>query len=281
MTRVFIEGAAVRGPGLNGWTESRAALAGIEPYRAAPPDLPASPLPPAERRRTVPTVKLALAVGIEAFAAAGRDPAETATVFASSGGDGETIHQILAALASDEREVSPTRFHNSVHNAPAGYWSIATRSHAPSTSIGCHDATFAAGLLEAAVQAAVEERATALVAYDIGYPEPLHSVRPVGALFGTALVLVPWVSPRSFARLELALRPRASDYSTMEDAALERLRMGSPAGRSLPLLATLARSAADIVTLEYMSGLMLAVSVEPVSATPMRVPRRQDVAAGA
>jgi hypothetical protein len=281
VTRVFIEGVAVRAPGLSGWAESRATLAGIEAYREAPPALPASPLPPAERRRTGPTVKLALAVGIEAFAAAERDPAETATVFASSGGDGETIHQILAALASNERDVSPTRFHNSVHNAPAGYWSIATRSHAPSTSIGCHDATFAAGLLEAAVQAVVEDRATALVAYDVGYPEPLHSVRPIAALFGTALVLVPSMSPRSFARLELEVRPRTADCSTMADPALERLRAEAPAGRSLPLLATLARNAADIVTLEYISGLMLAVSVAPVAAAPARMPRHQDVAAGA
>ena len=277
--RVFVEGVAVRAPGLGGWPESRAVLAGIEAYRAAPAELPASPLPPAERRRTAPTVKLALALGIEAFAAAERDPAETASVFASSGGDGETIHQILVALASDERHLSPTRFHNSVHNAPAGYWSIATRSHAPSTSIGCHDATFAAGLLEAAVQALVEDRAVALVAYDAGYPEPLHSVRPIDALFGTALVLVPSMSPRSFAQLELELRPQGSDFSTMAEPALESFRVGSPAGRSLPLLATLARDAADTVMLEYIPGLMLAVSVEPVSSAPARMPRRQDAAA--
>jgi len=60
--RVFVEGVAVRAPGLGGWPESRAVLAGIEAYRAAPAELPASPLPPAERRRTAPTVKLALAL---------------------------------------------------------------------------------------------------------------------------------------------------------------------------------------------------------------------------
>ena len=281
MTTVFLEGAGVRAPGLNGWEASRSVLAGIDTYAATPPELPASPLPPAERRRTVQTVKLALALGVEVFAAAGRAPADTATVFASSGGDGETIHRILAALASDARDVSPTRFHNSVHNAPAGYWSIATRSHAPSTSIGCHDASFAAGLLEAAVQAAVEDRAVALIAYDLSYPEPLHSVRPLAPLFGAAFVLVPSQTRQATARLEIELRPRAGELSSMAVLPLESLRHASPAARSLPLLAALARGAAETVTLEYISDLMLKVAVEPIAMTSPRLPRRQDVGAEA
>src|SRR5215469_4247713 len=231
MTTVFVEATAVRAPGLDGWAASRSVLAGIDAYAATPLDLPASPLPPAERRRSVQTVKLALALGVEVFAAAGREPADTATFFASSGGDGETIHQILAALASDTRDLSPTRFHNSVHNAPAGYWSIATRSHAPSTSIGCHDASFAAGLLEAAVQAAVEDRAVALIAYDVSYPEPLHSVRPLTPLFGAALVLVPSLTPRALAQLDVEVRPRAGELSSMASLSLESLRRASPAAR--------------------------------------------------
>jgi len=67
--------------------------------------------PPAERRRYPIPVKLALAVGQEAFQNAGRDAANTATVFTSSSGEGETLHQMCEALASAEREVSPTRFH--------------------------------------------------------------------------------------------------------------------------------------------------------------------------
>lgn len=279
MTAVFVEAVAVRAPGLNGWAASRNVLAGIDAYAETPLELPASPLPPAERRRTVQTVKLALALGVEVFAAAPREPADTATVFASSGGDGETIHQILAALASDARDVSPTRFHNSVHNAPAGYWSIATRSHAPSTSIGCYDASFAAGLLEAAVQAAVEDRAVALIAYDVSYPEPLHSVRPLTPLFGTALVLAPSRTPQAMARLEIAPRPRAGELSSMVPLPLENLRRATPAARALPLLAALARSAAETVTLEYISDLMLEVAMEPVAVTSPRLPRRQEVAA--
>src|SRR5690606_40428753 len=69
-----------------------------------------------------------------------------AAVFASSGGDYPIIDQICKALCEPERLVSPTQFHNSVHNSAAGYWSIATGSRAPSTSISAFDDTFAAGL---------------------------------------------------------------------------------------------------------------------------------------
>jgi hypothetical protein len=45
-------------------------------------------------------VNLALAAGQEAFANAGRDAAATATVFASSGGDCDNVHQLCETLAS-------------------------------------------------------------------------------------------------------------------------------------------------------------------------------------
>lgn len=271
--RVFIEGIGLCGPGLNGWAASRPALAGVEPYQPAPVAVPPCPLLPAnERRRTVLTVKLALAVGMEAFAAAGRDPATTATVLTSSGGDGETIHQILEALASTERELSPTRFHNSVHNAPAGYWSIATGSQAPSSSLCAHDSSFAAGLLEAAVQATVEDHAVALIAYDIRYPEPLHSLRPIGAVFGTALVLSPQPSEAAMARLDLDLRPESRGRPSANFGGLEEMRRSTPAARSLPLLVALARNAPATFVLDYLPGVEIGVAVASLAAVADEAP---------
>ena len=275
--RVFVEGVGLRGPGLDGWAASRPVLAGGTAYRPVPTELPPSPLLPAnERRRTVRTVQLALAVGAEAFFAAGRDPAEVPTVFTSSGGDGQTIHEILEVLASADRELSPTRFHNSVHNAPAGYWSIATRSNASSSSLCAHDASFAAGLLEAAVQATVEGEPVALIAYDLRYPEPLNSVRPIGAMFGAALILAPTPAPAAFAALEIELG-RAGRASVMQDAELEVLRRGTPAARSLPLLAALARREPLRVAVEYVEGLALGIAVQPLAAS---LEPRQQAAAG-
>jgi hypothetical protein len=261
--RVFVEGVGLRGPGLEGWRASAAVLAGAQNYRAAALVVPPAELLPAnERRRAVPTVRLALAVGVEALANAGREALDVASVFTSSSADGVTINEILQALTTVEREISPTRFHNSVHNAPSGYWSIATQSQEPSTSLCAFDASFAAGLLEAAGQAVVERRPILLVAYDIPYVPPLAAVRPLSAAFGTALVLAPRRTERTIGRLEIALDHRQGrDATVMTDGGLEALRNGAPAARSLPLLAALARGAADTVVIDGAAGNRMVISL--------------------
>ena len=49
----------------------------------------------------------------------------------------------------------------------------------------------------------------------------------------------------------------------MPDEALEALRAGVPAARSLPLLAALARGAPQALAIDYLGGLQLHVSVVP------------------
>src|SRR5687767_8356979 len=133
----YIEGIGLLGPGLNDWPSGRAVLRGQQPYQAQKTILPAPALlPPAERRRSSEIIKLTLAVGREAITAAGLDAAGLPTVSASSGGDGETCHAICEVLASADRRISPTRFHNSVHNAAAGYWSIATGAMTSASVLG-------------------------------------------------------------------------------------------------------------------------------------------------
>src|SRR3546814_5260866 len=107
-------------------------------------------LPPNERRRATPVVRQAFRVAEEAIA--GRDAGDLATVFAGSDADMAILQRISAALATPERIVSPTDFHNSVHNAAAGYWGIGTGSRAPSTTLAGYDASFALGLLEAGLE---------------------------------------------------------------------------------------------------------------------------------
>jgi len=262
--RAWVEGVGLVGPGLGGWAESRAVLKGEAPYREAPIALTASSLlPAAERRRAGVPVKLALAAGQEAFAGAGRDATETATVFASSGGDCDNVHQLCEALATPERQVSPTSFHNSVHNVAAGYWGIATQSRAPSTSLSGHDASAAVGLLEAACQVAVEREALALILYDQPYPEPLRAVRPIQASFGASLVLAPDRTDRAIAEMDVEFVSGRAEATRMRDTGLETLRRGVPAARSLPLLAAIARGARETVILEGVEGTHLRVTVAP------------------
>ena len=264
MMRVFVDGIGLIAPGLNGWTASAPILAGKAEYVAASLSIPLLEiLPPAERRRTPTVVKLALAAGCEALANAGQPAAEIATVFTSSGGDGDVIHQICDSLAQPEREVSPTRFHNSVHNAPAGYWGIATGAHEPSTSLCAFDASFVAGLVEAATQVSIEARKVLLIAYDAPYPEPLNSVRRIGAGFGIAMLLAPQQSESSMCELEISFVSNATPATQLAQADLENLRVNVPAARALPLLASIAQRENATVITGYLGGNSLRTLVKP------------------
>lgn len=258
--RAWLEGIGVIGPGLQGWHASRPVLAGTRPYRPEPVEVaPSDWLPPAERRRTGGSVRLALAVGREACEHAGRAPSSLASVFTSSGGDGDNLHVICETLASDQRDVSPTRFHNSVHNAPAGYWGVATGSMESSTSLCAYDWSFAAGLIEALAWVAVERQPVVLVAYDTPYPEPLRSVRPIGAVFGAAFVLAPERTDRSIATLDADVRSTGSEADLPE--GLAALHQGVPAARSLTLLCALAHGVPAHVDIDYLDGCSVRVAV--------------------
>jgi hypothetical protein len=261
--RVGVEAVAIRGPGLPDWETSEPVLTGATPHQTAPVVLvPPPQLSPGERRRSVPSVRLALQVGSAAVQRSGLDPASLPAVFASSGADGETIDNILTTLTTATREVSPTRFHNSVHNAPSGYWGLAVQSQEVVSSVSCHDASFAAGLLEAAVQAVTDARPVLLVAYDLPYPGPLERFRPIEGSFGVAIVLSHAPSDGALGRLLLRVADTNDDFSGCADPGLETLRSGNPAARSLPLLIALACRAAASIRLDLGRG-ALNVQVEP------------------
>jgi hypothetical protein len=250
------------GPGLSSWSEGEPPLAGSASWHPEPTVVPQPQcLPATERRRTPASVKLALAVGLEATANAGADPRGLATVFTSSGGDAQNCHEICEALAGSERLISPTRFHNSVHNAAAGYWGIATGATAASSALAAYDASFGAGLLEAVTQVHTEGVPVLLVAYDTVQPEPLRRARPIAEAFAVALLLAP--ADTAAARARLRVRLSDAPVTVLADANLEALRAGVPAARSLPLLAALARRAAADVVLEYLKPQQLAVEVRP------------------
>lgn len=263
--RAFVSGIGVLGPGLPSWEAAVAILSGANAYvRANAVISAAAMLPPAERRRIGLCVKVALAVGQATLQNAGGAIDDLSSVFTSSGGDGEVIHQICATLATADRDVSPTHFHNSVHNAAAGYWGIASHWQEASTSLCGHDASFAAGLLEAMAQVTVDNRAVLLVAYDVPYPEPLRKVRPIVDTFGVGMILSPTSNEATIARLEMALTLPRRPATTMLSPDLERLRQGIPAARALPLLAALAKKDRASIVLDYVAEPALVARIEPI-----------------
>ena len=256
-----IEGVGLVGPGLASWGVARAILAEREPFAMRPTVLPSpDALPLTERRRAGKCVRLSLAAGLEAAAAAGRPARDLVAIFASSTGDGDNLHAICEALASDDRLISPTRFHNSVHNAPAGYWGIATGAMHSADSIAAFDASFGAGLLEAMGRLAqCPEQPVLLVAYDAPYPQPLLAKRPVPDSFALALLLS--ADGNGANGVPIAVDTSHEAPHLLDNAPLEALRRGIPAARALPLLVQLARAAPGRAVIEYLDGLSLAVDI--------------------
>jgi hypothetical protein len=257
----WVHSVGLLGPGLPDWSAAAQVLAGgvYTPQPTVIPPLEC--LPAAERRRTGTVVRLALTAGLEAIARAAADPVTLPTVFSSSGGDGLNCHEICETLASAERQISPTRFHNSVHNAAAGYWGIATGATAAANALCAHDASFAAGLIEALTQMQVEATAVLLVAYDADYPEPMRSVRPIPDAFAVAMLLTPVAEPRAMARLRIGLT--GAPATRLTEARLEALREGIPAARSLPLLGRLALGAPGTIVVDYLEEQRLSIEVSP------------------
>lgn len=250
MIHVYLGGIGLCAPGMLNWTMGSAVLRGEIPVSDEFPRPVAALLPPAERRRSSQSTRYAMQAAQEAMTQAGLPATQAAVVFASSDGDGENLHHILESLAQPEHEVSPTRFHNSVHNAAAGYWNIATGARTPANSIAAYDDSFAAGLLEAAVQATTENIPVLLAAFDLPLPSPLHEVRPTTAPFAVALLLTPQPA-NALARLQISLEARTEAVTKMPHPELEILRSGNSAARALPLLQAVATGQAQHIALNW------------------------------
>lgn len=250
--RVHIEGIGWWSPQWPDWGSAERALrsgADLAAADAAKP--PASLLAPGERRRAPDLVLLACEIAGQACAAAARPPGELPCVFASMRGDVATADAVCTTLATAPLEVSPTRFHNSVHNAPAGYWTVATGCRAASTALAAGVGSFAAGLLEAALEALAGRQPVLFAAYDSAATGPLAEIVHAQTSLGAAFVLNADPDERRRATLHLRHEPTPVEI----DAATH------PVAAALPLLRALARGEAAELRLPYGTHSSLHVEV--------------------
>jgi hypothetical protein len=256
---VWVKGIGVWAPGAPDWD----AFCDIAAGRAGPATdaRPAADvLPPNERRRAPESVLLAAAVAGQAVRMSGLDAASLPCVFASAHGDQTITDYMCATLAGTPTELSPTKFHNSVHNAPVGYWTIATHCHASSSAVSGGETTFGAGLLEAVTLAVADDRDVLLASYDIAGTGPLGEMTATTGPFAVALVLSPRADGATI-RLDLTPSPGNSGSQPTGDAWLDGVAASSPSAQAIPLVHALALARSTALRIPAAHGLDLHIDV--------------------
>jgi hypothetical protein len=216
--RFTLHSAGVLAPGVSSLTDWLAWCKTREPAVTQTTVLPPpQALPANERRRSSQVVRLAVACAEQALAGSPFEPDQLRSVFTSDEGTGEVCQQMLEALATTE-QVSPSLFHNSVHNAPAGYFSIAIQNRQPAVSVSLGAESFAAGLLCAVSEAHGSGQPVLLLAYDAPVPEPMRSLLPIAQATASAWIIASATMPSPtrtpLGRFALGLSPAADCAGT-------------------------------------------------------------------
>ncbi|HET7812057.1 MAG TPA: beta-ketoacyl synthase chain length factor [Steroidobacteraceae bacterium] len=261
-TQLHVNGVALWSGRLPGWERARRILAGEEPAPAESAPRPAPQLlPPNERRRAPDTVAVALEAALSACRVAGLSPASLPSVFSSRYGDLAITDYMCATLASTPSQVSPTRFHNSVHNAAAGYWTIAAECTRPCTALSAGEHSFGAGLLEACVQALSGAEDVLLVAYDIDARGPLSAVAPSRHLLAAALIVSPRRGAQAVAQFDLEVWADAGLAASTARADNAALVAGNASDGCLPFMEALALGGARHIRCPAAPALVLDIGL--------------------
>ncbi len=265
---LYVEGIGFWASRLPGWEAARAILRGEAAPPATAQTRPAPALlPPAERRRAPDTVAVSLEVATRACEMAKRDPKLMPSVFASTHGDLAISDAICDTLAKTPSLTSPTKFHNSVHNAAAGYWTIATGCLKPYTSVSGYTFTFGEALLEASSQALCEVGPVLYVAFDIEARGPVGTMQPSRGVFAGALVLAAEASERAIAKLAFDVCA-AGDHVKPTEARAPNAALveGNAMSNGLPLFEALADGVERQVVQALAPQLSLRMQVTPVAS---------------
>lgn len=159
--------------GLGAWSPGFAGPPEFD-TRAHDPEVkkpPAKLLAARLRRRTSLLTRMVLEVAEQASRSARRDVSDARLVVASAWGEITTTVDLLEQLQDDAPELSPTKFHNSVHNTATGYTSIATKNRRGATAIAAGDRTVEMGFVEAVTALHTTGEDVLLVLADEPVPE--------------------------------------------------------------------------------------------------------------
>lgn len=142
-------------------------------------------------RRASAFEQLALSAALDAGEAWGGDLTALRSVFATHTADGEAVHAMLLAAATDPTSMSPLTFLRAVACTVAGNWAHRVSNRAPSTTMVAGPCTPGAALLEGATLALADDAPCLVVVTEIPPPVPLRMPDHARSPLATALILCP------------------------------------------------------------------------------------------
>lgn len=241
-------GVAMRTPGYSGFAEIKAGKKIEESPESFVGSLGEFTMSPRERRRAPVSVLLSLDVAAQALTDASVDPSQVVAVFASGVGDADTMNQLYKTVSSDDKQVSPTVFHNSVHNAASGYWTIGNQCQQAVSFVSADEYSFSMALLEAVTLTKTQALPVLMVVSDVVSPEPLAGLHGVSDTFAMALVLTqPSDSQSQLQKIKLTVADGATAWPLFDngrDEDLAELYKSNAAARALSLLQNLGQDSA-------------------------------------
>ncbi|MEE9344016.1 MAG: beta-ketoacyl synthase chain length factor [Methylococcales bacterium] len=193
--------------------------------------LDVSVIPVTLRRRSSLPIRLAISAAFNACKTAGVDASETPSLFASIGGEMMITDQLCRELAKPVVHISPTQFHNSVHNAAAAYWSIITGCQQASSAMAAGEQTIAMALVEAWSQLACQGGNLLLVCYEECWPDHVEPGFGQHAI-AYAMLLSAQTDQQTIGQYS---RPRLSEQPASIDSELTKLIKMDPLLALTPL----------------------------------------------
>lgn len=203
-------------------------------------------IPANERRRAPLPVRLAVETSWQATQGSTYDAKDLSCVFVSGLGDTQLTDYMCKVLAGENKALSPTKFHNSVHNAAAGYWTISTGCMQAANSVAGFDESVSLTLLEALIQADAQQRPMLLTFYDAPSSEVLKKLLKNEQSFSVSLVMVPSSLSDKAANFSMSVEQEPSAWPKASwSNELNECYQSNPVARVLSLLSLLTSDELD------------------------------------
>lgn len=237
-------GIGAWGPGFTDWPTLKQLLlsdsvggSSLEISTPKPEVIPAN-----ERRRAPLPVKAAVDVSWQALQQSGIPSEQVACVFGSGLGDTEITDYMCRVLTTPEKQLSPTKFHNSVHNAAAGYWTISTHCMKSANSIAAYQMTAGLALLEGFTQCVLHNEPVLITLFDTEAHETYRQIFACEHSFAVAMLIRPVSGAASLAKISLTEAANGGAEPQWLNQTLNTLYQDNPAAKALDLLRTIART---------------------------------------